>query len=88
MAHRMTFILLLKNYIEVMNKQKETREEIEIKRFDVSKGRCIVPNLELVVQDSKFYLNRLSKFDLLKILKMSNHLSSLILEETNHRILS
>ena len=51
-----------------------------------SNGRCIIPNLRLVLEDSKSYLPGLTKLELLDVLNKANTLIGDILFETNARV--
>lgn len=73
--------MLLKNCIEGMQQHEDIDEATK-----VLTGRCIIPNLQLVLEDSVSYLPNLKKLELLKVLNMANKLVSSILEETNIRV--
>lgn len=66
--------------------QDEQRQEVILDKFDVSKGRCILPNLKLVLSDSEAYIDKLSRFDLLEVLKDANNLVSVVLMEAGRRL--
>lgn len=60
---------------------KEIGDEVEF--LEVSSGKCIIPNLDLVLQDSISYLPSLTKLELLDILNKANDLIASVLLETN-----
>lgn len=79
MARVMVFIMLLKNYIGGMLEQTVTKLGGSREDLAVSSGRCIIPNLDLVLQDSISYLPNLTKLGIIKVLNKANTLIRYVL---------
>lgn len=61
-------------------------EDETLENLLVSNGRCILPNLDLVLADSISYLPGLTKLQLLEVLNKANELVANVLLETNIRV--
>lgn len=73
-------ILRRKSYTDVTNSQDADNNPEDL---IISNGRCIIPNLNLVLEDSSSYLPGLTKLELLDVLNKANTLITEILFETN-----
>lgn len=69
-----------------MPKQDAKDLEEPLENLSVSNGRCIIPNLDLVLQDSISYLPGLTNLKLLSVLNKANDLVASVLLETNMRV--
>lgn len=73
-------ILRRKSYTDMTNSQDADNNPEDL---IISNGRCIIPNLNLVLEDSSSYLPGLTKLELLDVLNKANTLITEILFETN-----
>lgn len=78
--------MLQKNYTEETHKHNENGLGDTLENLLVSSGRCIIPHLNLVLDDSMSYLPGLTKLELLSVLNKANELISNILLETSIRV--
>lgn len=76
--------MLRKNCTGEMKEQDVMQEDSDT--WIVSTGRCIIPNLNLVLEDAKYCLPSLKKLELLKVLNKTNELLGEVLLETNMRV--
>lgn len=86
MAHVMISTLLQKNCTDGMLTQEERGLDHPLDYLKVSNGKCIIPNLDLVLYDSISYLPSLTKLELLNVLTKTNELLTHVLLESNMRV--
>lgn len=67
-------------------KEQDVEQKEDPEDLTVSTGRCIIPNLTLVLEDSVYCLPSLKKLELLEVLNKTNELLSAVLLETNMRV--